>query len=279
MLSRKWLLIILFILIYAPGFSQTLLYKQLSFADSLFSSQQYFDAITEYKRIQFFDNEKVLAYKTSLKIGLSYKAGAKFEDAIKYFAQAEQYSRSIDEVFEARTQIIRTNILRKTTDRAIELCDQLEAESRFSDLKDIIYYWRGWAFMFAYNWNLASEEFNKINPLHQLKIICDKVEDSKVSVTFAKVISYILPGAGQFYSGNYLSGIMSLGWNLLTGYFTVKAFLDNRVFDGIVTAELLWLRFYRGNIQNAGAMAIEHNLEVANKALRYLQYEYKGSKP
>jgi hypothetical protein len=88
-----------------------------------------------------------------------------------------------------------------------------------------------------------------------------------------------VPGAGQIYTGNYLSGILSLGWNILWGYTTITAFQANRIFDGIMVGDLLWLRFYNGNNQNAEKFAIEKNLEISNNALIYLQNVYTGEKP
>jgi hypothetical protein len=140
-------------------------------------------------------------------------------------------------------------------------------------------YWRGWAYMFADDWKNASRMFDKISNNHELKKLAEQTDRAKVSVTFAKVISYILPGAGSIYSGKVLSGFMSLGWNALSGYWTINSFNAGRIFDGIVVGELVWLRFYRGGIQNAGEFAIEKNLEIANKTLLFLQNEYTGIKP
>jgi len=39
------------------------------------------------------------------------------------------------------------------------------------------------------------------------------------------------------------------------------------------------MRFYRGNFQNAEEFALQKNLEMSNKALNYLQYQYQGLKP
>jgi tetratricopeptide (TPR) repeat protein len=252
---------------------------QLDYANNLFNNKQYFDAITEYKRFQFFDSTKTFDYEANNKIGECYKAGAKYDDAIKYFSFAEQNARSDDEYFDSKTQIIRTNILRRTTARALQLCNELEKDQRISGKSDEINYWRGWAFIFEDDWENAAKSFTKINSKHELKILAEQTDKAKVSVTFAKVISYILPGSGAIYSGKILSGLMSLGWNLLAGYWTVNSFIEDRVFDGIVVGELVWLRFYRGAIQNAETFAIEKNIEVANKSLRYLQNEYKGIKP
>jgi hypothetical protein len=105
------------------------------------------------------------------------------------------------------------------------------------------------------------------------------VINDKYSVNFAKIISYILPGAGQIYTGNYVSGLLSLSWNILLGYFTINAFMEDRAFDGVVIGSLLWLRFYRGNIQNAVDFAVEKNSEISNRALEKIQKDFKGIKP
>lgn len=258
---------------------QNYLSLQFDHASNLFSQKQYFDAITEFKRLLFFDSAKSFQYQVNFKIGESYKAGAKFDEAIRYFSVAELNAQNEDELFETKSQIIRTNILRRTIGRAIQLCDELEKDNRFKNKIEIINYWRGWAFIFADDWKSAAKTFTLINPTHELKLLSERTEKAKVSVTFAKVISYILPGAGAIYSGKFLSGLISLGWNTLAGYWTINSFIENRAFDGIVTGELVWLRFYRGAIQNAEDLAIEKNLEIANKSLRFLQNEYKGIKP
>jgi len=262
-----------------PVKAQDHLSIQFGYANNLFNSKLYFDAITEYKRLQFFDSAKTYNYDLNFKIGECYKAGAKYDFAVKYFSFAELSARNDDEYYDSKTQIIRTNILRRTTDRALQLCDELEKDQRFISKKDEINYWRGWTYIFADDWEKAAKSFAKINFRHELKIFAEQTDKAKVSVTFAKVISYILPGSGAIYCGKFLSGLMSLGWNFLAGFWTINSFVEDRIFDGVVIAELVWLRFYRGAIQNAEEFAVEKNLEVANKSLRYLQNEYKGIKP
>ena len=275
---RLRVIFFLFAFVFAVK-AQERLSIQLDFANNLFNNKQFYNAITEYKRLQFFDSTKTFNYEINYKIGECYKAGAKYDDAIKFFSLAELNARTDDELFDSKTQIIRTNILRRTSDRALQLCNELEKDQRFSGKRDQINYWRGWAYIFADKWDDAAKSFTRINSNHELKKLAEQTEKAKVSVTFAKVISYILPGAGAIYTGKFLSGLMSLGWNLLSGYWTINSFVENRVFDGVVIAELVWLRFYRGAIQNAEEFVQEKNLEVSNKSLRYLQNEYKGIKP
>jgi len=57
------------------SFAQSNLEKQLSYANELFDSTDYFDAITEYKRLIYFDVNKEYYWEANYKIGLSYKSG------------------------------------------------------------------------------------------------------------------------------------------------------------------------------------------------------------
>jgi tetratricopeptide (TPR) repeat protein len=278
-MKKKLFVILFFIMVFTAAQAQDVLTSQKNYADRLFNNQQYFDAVTEYKRLLAFDSTYAFSYGTSYRIGECYKAGAKFDEAIKYFTNAEKIAVTDSSVFDCKTQIIRTNILRKTSDRALQLCNELEKDDRFRRRIDDVNYWRGWAYMFADDWYAAGRAFAKINYGHELRKLADQTDQDKVSVTFAKVISYILPGAGSIYSGNILSGLMSLAWNAAAGYWTINAFTSDRIFDGIAVGELVWLRFYRGSIQNAEEFATQKNIDIANKSLRYLQNEYKGLKP
>jgi len=270
--------IVLFVLLYSFNLiGQNRLAIQYDYANTLFNSKLYFDAVTEYQRLLFFDSQNEYSFIANYKIGQAYKAGAHFENAIEYFSKAVLNSSDEKQKLSAKLEIVRTNILRKTTERALQLLDEIEKEN-IGD-KDSIHYWRGWTYMFADDWDAAAASFAKIDYYHELKILCNSVQNEKVSVTFAKVISYILPRAGQIYTGHYLSGLMSLGYNVLLGYLTVNSFIQNRVFDGTATGLLLWLRFYRGNIQNAEKFTVEKNIDTANKTLNYLQNNYQGQKP
>jgi TM2 domain-containing membrane protein YozV len=245
----------------------------------MYSSGDYFNSITELKRLVFFDSKRRYSYTANELIGECYKQGAKFSDALNYFTRAEIAAKTPEEVYTCRINIIKINILRRTTGRALSLLDALEKDPRFATKKEEIKYWRGWAYIFADEWDKASEQFGGIFPKNELSGFCDSTDNQKYSVIKAKLLSYFIPGAGQIYTGNYLSGVLSLGWNILWGYTTITAFQAKRVFDGIMVGDLLWLRFYNGNNQNAENFAIEKNLEISNNALLYLQKEYQGEKP
>ncbi len=277
-ISRKYFTATI-LLISCATFAQNSFDAQFNYAKKLYSDEHYFDTVTELKRLLFFDENSEYNYKANLLIGKSYKQGAKFSDAIRYLILAELNAKNIDELFDTRIEIIRINILRRTTRRALKLLDSLGSDERFIDRKDEIKYWRGWAYMFADDWEQAAQTFAEIDTNHVLKTLSEEVRNDLYSVSFAKTISYIIPGAGQIYTGEYISGLLSLGWNVLWGYLSIKAFIAERIFDGIVIANFLWLRFYRGNLQNAENFAMEKNLLRSNRALNYLQFEYDGLKP
>ena len=274
----KLILVAVFILAYNQ-YAQTDFDAQYDYAKSLYEQEQYFDAITELKRLFFFDESEKYIYDGNMFIGECYKQGGKFSDAIHYVTIAQINAASEKEIYDASIEIIRLNILRRTTSQALKLIDSLESNPEFESKKSELNYWRGWAYIFSDDWENAAIEFSLIDANHELKMFAEKVDEEQYSVAFAKTISYFIPGAGQFYTGEYLSGLISLGWNVLWGYLTIEAFINDRVFDGIIIGSLLWMRFYRGNFQNAEEFALQKNLEISNKALNYLQYHYKGLKP
>jgi len=277
--SRSHLIILIFITFTARIAAQNDFDKQYDFAKQLFADEEYYDAVTELKRLLYFDESEAYNYQANILIGRSYKQGGKFADAVKHFTLAEISAANRDEIYYSRIENVRVNILRKTTKQALDLIISLEDDEKFSSKKDELNYWRGWAYMFADDWQNAAFSFGKIDSEHELKLLAEKVEGEKYSVNFAKIMSMIIPGAGQFYTGEYVSGLLSLGWNILWGYLTIKSFVDDRIFDGIMVGSLLWFRFYNGNTYNAEKFAEEKNLKISNKALLFLQYGYEGEKP
>ncbi len=272
-------ILILIIITAAAAKAQNALRIQYNRAMILYESGEYFDAVTEFKRLLFFDPDKEYNFQANMLIGNCYKAGAKFSDAILFYTYAEIAARTNSEMFQAKLSIIRSNILRRTTARALTLLGILKSDPHFHHKTGIINYWQGWAYIFSDEWYKASESFAKTDTNAVLALFCKKVDDERYSPVLASILSHFIPGSGQFYTGNYFSGLLSLGWNILWGYTTVEAFNAGRIFDGLMVGNFLWFRFYRGNFENAEKFAVEKNLVISNKALHYLQYEYTGLKP
>lgn len=279
MISVNKIFLISLLIISVKVFAQNSIQEQYDYANSLFEQEKYFDAITEFKRLLFFDKQKQFEFLSNYYIGLSYKNGGKFDEALRYFTLAEIKSKNEDEYFRAKIFQVRVNILRRTTIQANRILDQLQNDRAFASKDQEIKYWRGWAYIFSDEWDKASQILSENNLDTTLAAICQNADDNMYSVNFAKYSSHIIPGFGQFYTGEYISGAISLGWNVLFGYLTINSFVEDRVFDGLVIGNFLWLRFYTGNLQNAEKLAKQKNLSISNKALDFLQHNFNGLKP
>lgn len=272
--------IIYLIILLSPAIlPQDVIIRQFNYAQILYNEGKYFDAVTECKRLIFFDTNNQLDYKAYMLMGESYKMGDKFSESIICFTNATLNAKSENEIFNAKIEIVKANILRRTTDRALQILDKLQKAQRNSINISKINYWRGWTFIFSGDWEKASKAFSAIDSCKKLQELCSQVDKNMYSEVFSNLISHFIPGAGQIYTGNYLSGFLSLGWNILWGYVTINSFAAERIFDGLVQLNLLWLRFYNGNIQNAKKFAAEKNRKIENNALNYLQFQYSGLKP
>lgn len=279
MISADKKSLLMFVIFISNVFSQSTLQQQFDLANKLFGEDEYFEAITELKRLQYFDKENQYTFQSNLLIGKSYKAGAKFDDAIKYFVIAEMNAANDDDYFASKILNARTNILRRTTKQAERILNDLMDDSKFISKIKETKYWQGWTYIFSDKWDKAYEMFATDNIDTALASFCKNIDEEMYNEKFAKYSSYLIPGLGQFYTGEYVSGALSLGWNILFGYLTINAFAEDRIFDGIMVGNFLWLRFYSGNFLNAEKFAAQKNLQISNKALDYLQFRFNREKP
>jgi len=271
--------VIAFLVFSASLYGQTPLREQFEYSEKLYSEEYYFDAITEAKRLKLFDIEREYEFLANMLIGNSYKKGGHLTEAADYFTKAIMCHKTKEELYTSKTELIKINILRRRIHLALKQISELEADTAFYELKNEFNYWRGWAHIFNDDWEKGGYYFGLSDSADYLENFCFNIENQKYSVTFAKAISYVLPGAGQIYTGEYLNGVLSLGWNLFSAYVTINSFIAERVFDGFISLSFFWSRFYVGNVMNAESFAISKNKDIINKAMLYLQTNYEGKKP
>lgn len=75
---------------------------------------------------------------------------------------------------------------------------------------------------------------------------------SRKSPKTARILSMILPGAGQFYAGDIKNGLNSLLLNALLGYWFVSTGLSYTFVDAAATVTPWLFRYYGGGIRRAG---------------------------
>lgn len=225
-------------------------------ADNLFENEFYYNSITEYKRLLYFDKDSVHFVNSNEKIGDAYSKGGFFDLANYYYEQALLKADSVVMVA-IQKKIIRNFISEDNLKEAIEKMKFYSFEEVLQkDLIGILKFKEG-----------DFEGAKRILDNKFLINLCNLAENESLNPYFSKLISYFLPGFGRIYAGEYLSGIIDLSWNILSGYFTIRAFSEERELDGILIGSLVWLRFYRGNIQGA-----VNTVEIENKRIKEKYY-------
>lgn len=91
---------------------------------------------------------------------------------------------------------------------------------------------------------------------------------SRKSPRTARILSTILPGAGQFYAGDIKNGINSLLLNALLGYWFVATGVSFTFVDAAATVTPWLFRYYGGGIRRAGEILERKKEEKLRKIFR-----------
>ncbi|TYO96823.1 tetratricopeptide repeat protein [Geothermobacter ehrlichii] len=244
---------------------------QLGFADRLFSEEDYYRAVTEYKRFLYHFPDHPEAPGALLRMARAYLAGERFEEADRTL---EQLAASFPDSPEA----VRGALL--YAEAAFRRHDYLRARQRYRQAARTYPRLRQQA-DYRIAWCLIEEEKyadarQLLAPLPGTQATAlaagiDRLQSLPLkSPATAGVLSALLPGAGQVYTGRYRDGAIALALNAAFIFAAVEAFdNDSPVLGGILTfIELGW---YGGNIYNAVNNAHKGNrrrLEEERTSLR-----------
>ncbi len=253
---------------------------QLNLADSLMNAGNLFQAVTEYKRLLFFDINGKYAYTAYMNIGKCYKAGGYFANAKKYFLSSARSAKEPADAFRPSIEYARVLILEKNFLQAREKLSLLQKSFKGTAETEEINFWTGWTYFFERNTAKAAEHFELAGD--RGKIInryLAEFDKESLDENLAQVLSYVIPGAGQIYAGEYLSGLISLAWTAAGIYWSVTSFAEERVLDSFFNGYFVFLRFYAGNLQNSRKFAEDKNNLLLNSYLKEIENNYKGLLP
>lgn len=274
--GSKPIIILLIILLNSNVYGST--EPQLEFADYLLKKQNFYQAITEYKRFIFYHPESQLINNAYYQIGLCYKYGKKYGLARNFFEKVldAQVDNSLKRA--ACLAIAKTYIDDKDFEAARFELDELIKDNPAETSE--IYYWKGITYLHEYKWKAAQIEFSRaragsssINAkwLDSIQESLPYIEEALhlpyLSEKKALLLSTIIPGSGQIYAGKVMDGIISFVFNASMVYFTmerVKA--DDRLGAGLIVSVGL-LRFYHGGRHNALQAAQEANEQMNSRML------------
>lgn len=266
--------IILFFLFY--GFTATAEEHPLSVGEYFFAQGNYDAAITEYKRFLFFHPDDVRIAEVYHNIGLAYRAQGLWTEAITALRTATRHA--IDDESKSEYQLVFAVTLIATKDYDLAQLELIKVTLRSpsASLYRRALFLRAVAYIYQFRWEEAREVLKNWNTDTRLDLLFDKaIGMPQKSVKVARILSTILPGAGQIYAGNWRSGVNALLLNSALGFLTIDAALDRHYSDAVLWGVLVFWRYYRGNTLRAGQAAEQFNRQqiqqAADAILQWLQ--------
>ena len=204
----------------------------MRFADYLYRSEEYYRAISEYKRHQHFFPKSPLFERASLQIGRAYMAGGGHQEA------AEYWRLRLGKPVQEKATFNRIRIL-----LGLSLLD-LDKDLPFTLRKEYI--------------SDAFQQFAEVDGVdHESRLINDFADDwnrrpppDYRSPWLAGFMSAALPGSGSFYTERYLEGSYAF---FLTALFGLAAYdaVDKEQDELALVFGFFTLTFYGGGIYTA----------------------------
>ena len=263
--SISFLCLALFLLFYS--FTATAEELPLSIGKHLFAQGNYDAAITEYKRFLYFHPDDARIGEAHHNIGLAYRAQGLWTEAITSLRTASHYAADDESKSEYQLELAVTLIAAQDYDLA-----QLELIKVTMRTPSVLLYrralfLRGVAYIYQFRWDAAREVLKNWSTDERLNLLFDKAVNSpQKSVSVARLLSTIFPGAGQVYAGNWQSGLNALLLNGALGFLTIDAAFDRHYSDAVLWGVLAFWRYYRGNTFRAEQTAEQFNTQQTQQA-------------
>ena len=266
-LRRSIPLFLIVSLLFVCSFTATAGEHPLSLGKHLFAQGNYDAAITEYKRFLFFHPEDARMAEIYHNIGFAYREQDLWTEAITALRMATQYARDDESKSEYQLTLAVTLIATQDYDLAQLELIKVTLRSPSALLYRRALFLRAVAYTYQFRWDEAREALKNWGTDEKLNKLFDAAIDTpQKSVRVARILSTILPGAGQVYTGNWRSGINALLLNGALGFLTVDAVLDGRYTDALLRGALAFRRYYRGNTFRAGQAAAQFNQQRTQQA-------------
>lgn len=227
------------------------------FANQLYETAEYANAIEVYKRVLFFDNKGTYGPKIYRNIADCLYLTEQFSEAANYYDLAYFVEADDSIKVDITLQKVSCFLLRKDYSGAQEelfaLDDNLSHSQRLTGL-----FYEAMLTFALEDFEQSERIFKEISAdtlaVHQVFRTNDKV--SKISPKKAKTLSIIFPGLGQFYAGDIKNGLNSM---LLTSglfYLGVRSAINTSFLDAAVSVIPWFQRYYTGGFNKAEAIAI-----------------------
>ena len=239
----------------------------LSLGSHFYQLGNYDAAITEYKRFLLFHPDDPRAAKTYRNIGLAYREQGHWEDAVAAMRTAVQHASDKEE--KSKYQLELAVVFIATQDYDLARLELIKARMRnpSAHVHRRTLFLEAVAFIYQFRWQEAREALTDYTKDAELDtLFVNAVDAPQKSPRLAKVLSAIIPGAGQVYAGDWRNGLNALALNGVLGYLTVDSALGQHYVDAALWGGLIFSRYYRGNIFRADEAVKNYNTQQSRRA-------------
>ena len=239
----------------------------LALGDHFSKLENYDSAITEYKRFLFFHPDEARAARVYQKIGLAYRAQGLWQEAISTMRNAVLHALNQEEKTKYQLELVVTLIASKNYDLARFELIRVAMHTTSGPLYQRALFLQAVVYVYQFQWEEAREVLRHYTADEMLdKLFDEAVNLLQKSPKVAKVLSAILPGAGQVYAGNWRDGLNALALNGVFGFVTVDSVLNRHYVDAVTWTYFIFQRYYLGNLYHAGKAVDDFNDDTSRRA-------------
>ena len=243
----------------------------LSLGSHLAAQGNYDAAITEYKRFLFFHPDDSRIGEVYYNMGLAYKAQGLWTEAVTALRTATYLAIDSETKSAYQLALAVTLIATKNYDLAqLELIKVVLRKPSVPLFRRALFL-QGVAYIYQFRWEAARSVLQDYTPDERLDALFeDALNIPQKSVTVAKVLSTIFPGAGHIYAGDWRDGLNAFLLNGALGFLTIDAVFAEHYMDAVLWGGAIFLRYYRGNTFRAEEAVRQFNLRESHRVAEAL---------
>lgn len=239
----------------------------LSLGKHLFAQGNYDAAIIEYKRFLYFHPEDERIGEVYYNIGLACRAQGLWTEAVTSLRTATHLATDDDAKSEYQLELAVTLIAAQDYDLARLELVKVTMRTLPTQLYRRSLFLQAVASLYQFRWEDARESLRNYTTDERLEILFEEATDIPLkSAKVARVLSTILPGAGQVYAGDWRGGLNALLLNGVLGFLAVDMVLNEHYVDATLWGGGIFWRYYRGNTFRAGQAAERFNQQESRSA-------------
>lgn len=226
----------------------------LSFADSLFNEEDYQNALHEYKRYLFLYPDIPIATEVQFRIATCYRNAGNLSAAIAAYQSINDYQL----IPKVQLKIAECYLFLEKYPKTVEILKQFVNEHSSHKLAPRAEFLIGASYMEQQKWKLSSQAFRNISdayPKSTFATVSRNLARSIMQVDnlpsrsplLSGLMSTIVPGSGQTYSGRFSDGLYALMIITSTTAGTIY-YISQERYNIAIPLGVVSAIFYAGNI-------------------------------